>query len=126
MKIARFAIAGSINALLTYLVYVVLVTFGAHYQMALIIDYVFGTITGYLINRYWTFADQQQYGTSFLKYIATYILIYFINRILLSFLVEVILMDPRIGQFIVFLVIGLLSYLSQRNWVFKDKKITNA
>src|SRR3989337_3341179 len=55
VKSLKFLVAGGINTVVTYMVYVLLVYLGWHYTLALLTEYTGGIIAGYHMNRYWTF-----------------------------------------------------------------------
>lgn len=124
VKIAKFTLAGILNTGLTYALYVILVKLGVHYPLALAMDYAFGTLMGYLLNRFWTFADQGNPSRSFIKYLATYVGVYLGNWALLAILVERGITGPILGQLIALGVVTLLSYLAQRHWVFRASQRT--
>lgn len=119
MKIAKFTLAGILNTGLAYAIYVLLIELGVHYPVALAVDYAFGIFLGYLLNRYWTFADQGHPARGFLKYLATYLGVFVGNWALLTVLVELNFTGPVFGQLIALGVVTLLSYLLQRYWVFR-------
>ena len=123
MKITRFFIVGASNTLLVYLLYVVLIKLGLDYKLALFFDYLFGIIFGYLLNRYWTFASNK-HRLSFIKYVVLYIVVFILNILFLILLVDFLLLDPIYSQFFILLIISLLSFVVQSNWVFviQDEK----
>ncbi len=84
MKITKFFIVGASNTLLVYLFYIVLVKLGVNYKIALFFDYVFGTLFGYFLNRYWTFSSNK-HRRSFTKYITLYVFAFnFVSRLFSS------------------------------------------
>ena len=123
MKITRFFIVGASNTLLTYLLYVVLLKLGTDYKFSLFFVYLFGIIFGYLLNRYWTFASNK-HRLSFIKYVVLYIVVFILNGLFLIFSVDFLLLDPIYSQFFILLIISLLSFVVQSNWVFviQDEK----
>ena len=124
MKITRFFIVGASNTLLAYLLYVVLFKLGIDYKLALFFVYLFGILFGYLLNRYWTFSSNKQHRLSFIKYVVLYIVVFILNGLFLIFSVDFLLLDPIYSQFFILLIISLLSFVVQSNWVFviQDEK----
>ena len=118
MNIAKFALAGGLNTLFAYVVYILLIMGGMKYLHALIVDYIIGIITGYLINYYWVFISQGNHALSFIKYLIIYIGVFFLNGLFLAFMVESGISGPIISQFIILCIISLLSYLVQKYWIF--------
>lgn len=119
MKIAKFALVGAANTLFCYFLYVLLVQQGVHYNLALAFDYAVGIVTGYLLNRFWTFASHGRPHWGFGKYVLTYIGVFFANATLLNLIVELLLTGPVMGQFIALSMVTLSSFLVQKHWVFK-------
>jgi putative flippase GtrA len=118
MKITRFFIVGASNTLLTYLLYVVLLKLGTDYKFSLFFVYLFGIIFGYLLNRYWTFSINKQHRLSFIRYLIWYIVVFILNLLFLIFLVDFHLLNPIYAQLLVLLILSLVSFLVQKNWVF--------
>ena len=123
MKITRFFVVGASNTLLTYLLYVVLIMLGVDYKLSLFINYLFGILFGYLLNRYWTFSGNK-HRLSFIKYIVLYIVVFILNILFLILSVDFLLLDPIYSQFFIVLIISLVSFVVQSNWVFviQDEK----
>jgi len=120
MKITKFFIVGASNTLLVYLFYIVLVKLGVNYKIALFFDYVFGTLFGYFLNRYWTFSSNK-HRRSFTKYITLYVGMFVLNGLLLILSVDYFLLDPILSQFFIIGIISLVSFTVQNNWVFSSK-----
>jgi putative flippase GtrA len=121
MKITRFFIVGLSNTLLTYLFYVLLIKLELDYKLALFFVYLFGIIFGYLLNRYWTFSSNKQHRRSFIKYLMLYIFVFILNLLFLIFLVDFLFLNPIYSQLFVVLIISLVSFLVQKNWVFSSQ-----
>jgi len=121
MKITKFFVVGTLNTSLAYLFFIFLVKLGVNYKIALLLDYIFGIIFGYCLNRYWTFYSNKHHR-SFIKYITLNVGIFFLNGILLVFAVDYLFLDPIISQFLIIGFISLASYLLQNHWVFSRKK----
>ena len=118
-KSLKFILAGTANSIFTYALYVVLVYVGLHYNLALSIDYIVGTITGYLMNRYWTFVSHNGTANSFVKYCMTYVAVFFLNLVLLNLFVGLNLMGPILGQLLAMGIVTILSFVLQNYWVFR-------
>ena len=120
MKIAKFVFVGSFKTLFCYLLYVLLVKCGLHYNLALALDYFIGIIIGYILNRDWTFAGHGIPRLRFIKYLITYIGAFLLNVILLTFLVEFDWLGPIIGQIVVLGIVTVISFILQNYWVFRS------
>lgn len=118
----RFLVAGALNTGAFYALYVLLVTLNFHYSLALVIEYAGGTLCGYLLNKYWTFADLDAARHGFLRYSLAYVGLYLLNLALLGLLVETGLLGPVIGQMVMLFVLTASSFVVQRYWVFGQRK----
>ena len=122
IKSVKFLLVGGFNTIAMYLLYWFLVRQGLHYNIALLIDYTVGIVTGYLMNRFWTFARHGNWHPhhGFLKYCLAYGLVYVVNCILLSMIVENRISGPEIGQIVALGGATVFSFLLQNFWVFKN------
>jgi putative flippase GtrA len=106
----------------TYALYVVLVAIGVNYNLSLVFEYSIGICSGYLMNKNWTFIEQEHGRNSFVKYCITYLSSFLVNAIILNFLVIILSMSPIIGQFFALVFSTCLSFIAQNLWVFKKNK----
>lgn len=126
--IVRFVIVGGFNTALTYGVYCFFLYLDFHYQLALLCEYSVGICVGYILNRHWTFVEQDKVdrenvqsnkvATSFMRYATTYGGVYLGNVVLLSAIVEMGWLSPLVGQIIALALISLVSFVMQKYWVF--------
>ncbi len=121
-RLIRFGPVGGVNTVVTYGVYVWIILLGVHYNTALACEYVVGIVLGYLLNRIWTFSDRVHLEHPFKKYIATYAGVFLINLVFLNALVWLSI-HPLPAQVVALGLATLASYLLQRNWVFKSRKV---
>jgi putative flippase GtrA len=121
-KSLKFLVAGGINTVVTYVVYVLLVRLGWHYTLALFTEYTIGIIAGYNMNRHWTFAGHGSHVRSALKYCVTYGIVFCLNLVLLGLIVELGVLGPIAGQLGVLGTITAISFLLQNFWVFRCAK----
>ena len=124
IKLLKFLVAGWINTVVTYGIYVVLVRLGWHYTLALITEYTIGIIAGYHMNRHWTFTRHGSPVRSILKYCVTYGIVFCLNLLLLGLIVELGVLGPIAGQLGVLATITMISFLLQNFWVFRFAKDT--
>ena len=118
-QLIRFSIVGGLNTLFTYGLYLLLVYLGVFYQLALVADYSTGIAIGYLLNRSWTFSQGDKKHTRFLRYVATYLVAYLANALLLGIIVESHLLGPKLGQLAALAIVSLGSFIIQKYWVFR-------
>lgn len=123
-KSIRFVVAGIANTCVIYILYLGFIYIGLHYNLALALDYLIGTITGYLANRYWTFVSKAKISHSFPRYCITMSVTYLINFIILNLLVCSNFLGPVVGQLLALGVVVIFSFLLQNFWVFKRNLTT--
>lgn len=118
----KFLTVGATNTALNYIIYVVLIYLGLHYNLALTIDYAIGILFGYYLNRYWTFAGREEIQNSFKKYFATYIAVYIVNMVSLNLIMKFTNLGPLWGQVIALTIATVFSFGFQNYWVFRSGK----
>lgn len=118
-KAGRFLIAGSVNTLVFYGLYSLLVFAGFHYNIALVVEYIGGIFGGYLLNRYWTFSASAHDSWKLAKYVSVYLVVFLINAGLLGIFVEVWSFNPYLAQILALSVAVFVSFLLQNVWVFR-------
>lgn len=119
-RLFKFAFVGGFNTVVTYVLYLVLLELGLHFNLALALEYVFGIVLGYVLNRVWTFSDRKTGTRAFHKYVVTYLAVFAINFALLNAIVR-LGMGPGPAQAIALMAATLASYVLQKNWVFRDE-----
>ena len=109
------------------MLYVVLVKLGVQFNLALALVYCVGIVVGFLINKNWTFSGTRSHSqrTMFVRYLASYAMVFTSNLLLLNVLVHGLGLNPIVGQLVALLVATLLSFTLQRNWVFKGVDISH-
>lgn len=120
-KSLKFLVVGSINTAATYTLYVALILVGLHHNLALTLEYAAGILVGYLMNRGWTFADHRSTRRRFLRYCATYGLVYGINLVLLNLMIGYGIAGPILGQLVALGAATVISFLLQNFWVFRQQ-----
>ncbi len=92
-----------------------------NWEVALALDYVCGTMIGYLLNRHLTFSDRDlEIAVSFAKYVVTAIIYFSLHLLLMEVLVRRFEINVYVA-FAAFFVILVMFYSAQKAWVFKHK-----
>ncbi len=123
-QFVRFNIVGVLNTLLTYGIYSGLVYLGVHHLAAVVIEYAFGIVFSYLLNKRFTFAvrggGSGMFGRMLLAYIPTLLL----NALLLWLLVDRLHWNKYVGQAVALGFVSVLSFIAQKVFVFRLRKET--
>ncbi|MGU3502743.1 GtrA family protein [Mycobacterium sp. C31M] len=75
VQATRFIITGGLSAIVDFGLYVLLLQFGLHVNLAKTLSFIAGTTTAYLINRRWTFKAEPS-KARFIAVMALYALTY--------------------------------------------------
>ena len=133
IRIFRFFVIGGINTLFSYLVYALLVLIGAHYSLATLISTVLGVGFNFFTTGRIDFRSMD--NRRFYRLVSVYVFTYFVNILLLRWLVDGMQLDKLIAGAVVTLPVALLSYFLNVNWTFRgmdlsqeniNKEISNA
>lgn len=85
--VIRFAISGSINTCVTYLAYLMLLSFW-EYKISYTISYIFGIFLSYYLSTVFVFQEKITF-LKFLKFPVVYLVQYIINLIFIFLLVDI-------------------------------------
>lgn len=126
-EILRFFVVGAINTLFSYIVYALLVVIGFHYTLATLISTVLGVVFNFFTTGRIVFRSLDR--RRFFCFVLVYTFTYFVNILLLRWLVDELAMDKLIAGALVTLPVALLSYFLNSKWTFhvveNDKENTN-
>ena len=109
MTFPRFLIAGFVNTVLTYVLYLGLL-FLMSYVWAYSLTYVIGIGMGYLLNAYWVFHRAPSLGSA-VAYPFTYALNFLLGLSMLWLLVEVIHIPEEIAPLLVVVLTAPIMYV---------------
>lgn len=123
VSVARFWTflwVGGLNTLIGYLIFAIgLKIFDFQYNVSLLFAYAGGILIGYWNHRQVTFKSKASHRTAFGKFVFTYAIVYLVNVLLLTALIELLGLSPLWGQAISVVMVTLLSFVIQRSWVFR-------
>ena len=83
-QFSKFAIVGVINNLFGYLLFLILLSTDFSYKLALTITYLFTLTLSYFLQSMYTFNSEKN-KIQIIKFYGSYLLIYFLNLLFLSF-----------------------------------------
>ena len=98
----RFLIIGSINAGISYLIYVVaiLILGQEQYQICVALQWAISSVISYFNQKFFVFCTKGNYLKEYLKCCSTWIVSYMLNAILLEIFVRYIIKNIYIAQFV--------------------------
>jgi putative flippase GtrA len=122
LQAGRFLVAGGLNFLGTYIIFIVLLLpFKFHYLAAAALAFLSWSWLGFAIQSIWVFKTSlaiSNYG----KYVATHIFFFGASIALLTILVEFCMLHPSVGQGLATAVSAMGTYIMSRNLVFRKKR----
>jgi putative flippase GtrA len=122
----RFNFVGVVNTALTYGIYSGLVFLGLHHIAAVVIEYAFGIVFSYQLNKHFTFAVKKRTDRyMFVRMIIAYVPMLLLNTILLWMLIDRLHWNKYLGQAVAQGFVVVLSFLAQRIFVFRIHREMN-
>ena len=119
-RLIVFGIVGTLNTGTCYACFAALVVLlDWHYNAALVVDYLVGTLLGYALHRLTTFGDRKRLQQPLRKYTATVGMAFLLNFAMLDGIMAADLLDPLAAQAVAMTLATLASYLLQKHWVFR-------
>ena len=121
-KTILFVVAGGMGAFTNLIIYIVLLQLlGMWYLYASIISFVLASFAGFCFQKYITFRDSS--GNNIKKQILFYfvfaLLNLLLNVIILSFFVEVLMVDTILAKVLTLGIIAIWSYFVYQKYIFK-------
>lgn len=117
-----FLMCGGITTVTAAGVFLLVFSLSDNRHLALALDYVWGTIIGYLLNRFLTFNDWAvRIGESFTKYCFTAVGYFLLHWVLMEALVLGFAMNILMAFILSFVAALAAFYSVQKIWVFKHK-----
>ncbi len=121
IKIAKFFVAGVLNNVVYYGLYLGLTSLGVSYIIASGLMFLFGIVYSFWINWSFIFEKTEQKGLTFVKYTGIYVLAWGLNVLLLNMLVTQLGVDHRIAQGVLIFAIGLFLFFALDIAVFRRR-----
>lgn len=117
-KFIKYAISGTINTLITLLIYNILIQIGVNYMISNVIAYFLGIINGFILDKIWVFKSNKKIVILFSKFIIVNIISLLFNSIILFTLVNNIGLDSVLSQLISTISTGMFNYIMNKVWTF--------
>ena len=116
-QFSKFAIVGVINNLAGYLLFLILLSTNISYRLALTITYLFTLTLSYFLQSIYTFNSGKN-KIQIIKFYGSYLLIYFLNLLYLSFFKEFLNINAGVSQIIIIPQIAILNFFILKFFVF--------
>lgn len=120
-RIFKFVCVGLLNTVIGYGAFFIL-SFFLNYLVALVVAHCIGVTNSYLWNKYWTFQVKKFRPAELVKFNIVYLLALGANMLILYIAVELLAINPRLGQLFVLPLVTLLSYFGHKYWSFHGAK----
>lgn len=111
---------GTLSNLVLYLLYILFTYAGLGYKLAMTLMYLIGVIQTFFFNKRWSFEFNKNNHPTFIRYVITYVVVYFANLLALYFLVDRMGMPHQLVQGGMIIVFASVLFLVQRYWIFAD------
>lgn len=118
-KEIRFLISGLSANLIAFIFYLILVQLGLDPKYALTIMYWLVVLYLYVVNKLFVFNHRGSFFKSFLKFVTTYLVGYFLSIALLTVALNYFLLNHIISMVIASSVMPFYFYAAQKYVVFK-------
>jgi putative flippase GtrA len=115
----RFIVVGGVGTILTYLVYLFLLTF-LTYQIAYSVTYGLGIVLSYTLNTFIVFREPWAWK-KMLQFPVVYLFQYLLGLMIVSALVEYFVIDQRVAPLLVVVLLLPATFVMSR-WVIRRSK----
>ena len=116
IKFCKYLIVGGVNTAFGYSVFAIFIFFGFHYSLAVLIATILGVLFNFQSYGRLVFKNHSWYFLG--RFIAVYILIYFVNLILLL-IFDLFVSNLYISGLMVIPFIAYLGYFLNKRYVWK-------
>ena len=115
----KFIFIGFLNTSLGFSIFFFLLFVGVNYNVALLIEYLCILLLSYLLNKNYTFKFLNNNLLLFKNYLILFIFTYIVNLLILNFLLFLFDISPVVSQVICLFLCSPLSFIIQRDYIFK-------
>lgn len=117
---ARFVAVGAAGYAVNLLVFAAIYAAGTPYAAASVFAYLVSNALMYLGNRYFTFRlGHVGFWSAYARYLLVGLLVGGLTAIVLAFFVEVLGLQPTLGQALALLVVTPVAFVLIKRWTFQ-------
>lgn len=126
-QFCRYAVVGGVATVVDWgLFYIVGVVLNFHYQVALLVSLLLGTVTNYCLNKIFTFKNKstriaEQFGT----HVVVSGIAFLLSLALMYLFIDIFQMAKMSGRIITTAILLGVNYLMHKNLTFNDKFFKN-
>lgn len=120
-KFFRFLIIGSLNAGISYIIFVLAVFLlgETHYQLCVALQWALSSVISYFNQKFFVFGTVGNYLKEYLKCCSTWVISYFLNVIILEIFVKFLHANIYLSQFLSIGIVSLVTYFLFKFFAFK-------
>lgn len=122
-SLIRFSCVGVVNTLFGAGLYSLFIYLGMPYKLSVLLSTVLGIFFNFKTTGFFVFRNRD--NRLIIKFILSYIVIYFINISLIKMLMQTILFNEYMAGIVAIPIVALMSFLLQNFYVFKKNKKGN-
>ena len=116
----RFLVIGGFNTTVAYFIFVILLhILGTDsYQLSLLMSWILSSVTSFVMMKTFVFCTKGGWRNEYLKCVASWVVSYFINAIILGVLVQVAHWSVYWSQLVAIVVYSCVTYLLFKYFAF--------
>lgn len=126
MQFVKFALVGCSNTVVTYVVYVLGVAAGLHYQFSNLLGYALGILNSFFWNNRFVFkrraGEQRNLLAALGKVYVSYAFSYVVSAVLLFVWIDLLNVPEFFGPLITTAVTTPINFLLNKLWAFRSRK----
>lgn len=118
----KFSIVGALNTIVDFMVFsIFLYIFNFHYLVANIVAVAAASTNSYILNRRWTWrSTDSRWHHQVAKFLVVVVIGFFLNELILYFLVDHADVAPLVAKAIAVSVVLLVNFTANRWWTFRS------
>lgn len=126
VRILRFAMVGSLNALITAIViWVLMDILDCNYLWSNVAGYVAALVNNFFWSKYWVFSSKEgKFWKEVPLFLIAFGCAYTIQFLFLLLMVEIIGLDEYLGQFLGLFIYGAVNFVMNKKITFNKKDTT--
>lgn len=119
----RFILVGGYNAVISYLLYVLILWFTNEKspQLALFTSFIVSTFHNFLTQKIYVFCTKGGYLREYIKCLTSWTISYVLNSMFLILFTAVFNINPYLAEFFAMAIVGVNTYLMLKFFAFKNK-----